>query len=202
MKNTLHCFQTHFKPPLLESRQPAYLNAIQLLFAIALIFLLFINSASADSKNSYTLSADDEISVIVFGEPDLSLVKTRIATNGTISVPLLGQVQIQGLTTAQTEEKIAQLFAAGYLIKPAVTVSIIEYRQFYVNGEVKKPGGYNYREGLTVEIAITLAGGFSERASKNKITLAHEEDKGNAKRVELATPIRPGDVITVEESFF
>ncbi len=202
MKNTLHCFQAHFKPPLLEPHQPAYLSMIQLLFAIALMSLLLINSASADSKNGYTLSADDEISVTVFGEPDLSLVKTRIATNGTISVPLLGQVQIQGLTTAQTEEKIARLLADGYLIKPAVTVSITEYRQFYVNGEVKKPGGYNYREGLTVEIAITLAGGFSERASKNKITLAHEEDKGNAKRVELATPIRPGDIITVEESFF
>ncbi len=201
MKNTLHCFQAPLKPPLAEPHQPAHFGMIHMLFAIILM-ILFINSASADSKNGYTLSADDEISVTVFGEPDLSLVKTRIATNGTISVPLLGQVQIQGLTTAQTEEKIARLLADGYLIKPAVTVSITEYRQFYVNGEVKKPGGYNYREGLTVEIAITLAGGFSERASKNKITLAHEEDKGNAKRVELATPIRPGDIITVEESFF
>lgn len=201
MKNTLHYFHTLPAPYPTSKRLYQQFKLANLLLFITILFF-FCSNVNADDKNGYTLSPDDEISITVFGEPDLSLTKTRIATNGTVSVPLLGQIQIQGLTTAQTEEKLEQLFAAGYLIKPAVTVSITEYRQFYVNGEVKKPGGYSYREGLTVEIAITLAGGFSERASKNKITLAHEENKGNATRVELTTPIRPGDVITVEESFF
>lgn len=201
MKNTLHSFHTLPKPYLYSQRRSTHFNLLGLLLSFTILFF-FCHHVNADELNGYTLSPDDEISITVFGEPDLSLTKTRIATNGTVSIPLLGQVNIQGLTTAQTEEKLAQLFANGYLIKPAVTVFIVEYRQFYVNGEVKKPGGYSYREGLTVEIAITLAGGFSERASKNKITLAHEENKGNARRVELTTPIRPGDVITVEESFF
>lgn len=201
MKNTLHSFQTHQKPQLTMPHRSTHAGLIALLLALTLLFMV-CNSVKANSTNGYILSPDDEISITIFGEPDLSLAKTRIATNGTISIPLLGQVNIQGLTTAQTEEKLALLFADGYLTKPVVTVSIIEYRQFYVNGEVKKPGGYNYREGLTVEIAIALAGGFSERASKNRITLAHEEDKGNPRRIELTTPIRPGDIITVEESFF
>ncbi len=201
MKNTLHSFHT-LPAPCPTSQPLAQQFKLANLLLIITILFLFCGNVNAGNENGYTLSPDDEVSITVFGEPDLSLTKTRIATNGTISVPLLGQVLVQGLTTAQTEEKLARLFADGYLIKPAITVSITEYRQFYVNGEVKKPGGYSYREGLTVEIAITLAGGFSERASKNKITLAHEENKGNARRVELTTPIRPGDVITVEESFF
>jgi len=179
---------------------PWWGSAAKLLFLLLVLFG-YCNS-QADDTNHYRFSADDRISITVFGEPDLSLAKIRIATDGTISVPLIGRVRIQGLTAAEIEMELARLFANDYLKKPLITVSIVEYRQFYINGEVKKPGGYSFRDGLTVERAIALAGGFSERASKSKITIAREKNTGKAMRAELTTPIKPGDIITVKESFF
>ncbi len=201
MVNALHFTRAIPQIPPQESSFLIHKTMSKILLSVVLLLGLFTNS-QADTQNNYRLSADDQISISVFGEPDLSLTKIRIATNGSISVQLIGQVKIQGLTVVEIEETLTQLFADGYLKKPAITVSIVEYRQFYINGEVKKPGGYSYREGLTVERAVALAGGFSERASKKKINIAHEKNKDKVTRVELTTPIQPGDVITVEESFF
>lgn len=72
-----------------------------------------------------------------------------------------------------------------------------------MNGQVDKPGGYPFTPGLTVRKAISIAGGFKERASKERINVIHEDDlKGNARRIALDAPVKPGDIITVEESFF
>ncbi|WP_158967136.1 polysaccharide biosynthesis/export family protein [Paraglaciecola sp. L3A3] len=164
---------------------------------------LYAQDSALSSENSqYRLGADDEISVNVFNEPDLSLPKTRVSANGSISMPLIGQVQVKGLTINEVELKITKLYLGDYLKKPDISVSIVEYRQFYVNGEVDKPGGYSYREGMTVQRAISLAGGFTERAARNKIQLMRENDPNNISRVDLNSPVKPGDVITVEESFF
>ena len=95
------------------------------------------------------------------------------------------------------------MLADGYLKHPRVTVSISTYRQFYVHGEVKKPGGYNYLDGLTVQKAVALAGGFTERASESKITLQREKDPDNPmEKAKLNERVYPGDIITVGESFF
>jgi polysaccharide export outer membrane protein len=169
---------------------------------LSLLLLLGWTSMMADELDTYRLAADDLVSITVFGEPDLSLDKVRIATNGRISMPLIGQIEVAGLTASQVEKKVAALLADGYLKKPGVTVSIAEYRLFYITGEVKKPGGYSYRDGLTVHKAVTLAGGFSERANANKISITHEESNKEVKGVKLTDPVRPGDVINVKESFF
>jgi polysaccharide export outer membrane protein len=177
---------------------------LKLFVAFMLMFLsVGVFSQTNDSLISqYKLGADDEISVSVFNEPDLSLSKTRVAANGSISMPLIGQVQVKGLTINEVELKITQLYLGDYLKKPDISVSIVEYRQFYVNGEVAKPGGYSYREGMTIQRAISLAGGFTERAARNKIQLMRENDPNNINSVDLNSPVKPGDVITVEESFF
>jgi polysaccharide biosynthesis/export protein VpsN len=171
-----------------------------LLLGCILFSLAF--SSQAQELSQYRLGADDEISVNVFNEPDLSLAKTRIAANGTISMPLIGQVMVKGLTIDEVEIKITKLYLGDYLKKPDVSVSIVEYRQFYVNGEVNKPGGYSYRDGMTIQRAVSLAGGFTERASRTKIRLMRENNTQNVTSVDLNTPVLPGDVITVEESFF
>jgi len=158
--------------------------------------------AAAAGLENYRLAPGDQITVTVFDEPDLSLEKVRIAPNGTISMPLIGQVKVAGLTAAQVEKRITDLLKDGYLKKPAVTVSVAEYRLFYVTGEVKKPGGYSYRDGLTVHKAVSLAGGFSERAARDKITITHEGSTKPVKGVKLTDPVQPGDVINVQESFF
>lgn len=158
--------------------------------------------ANAQDMQHYKLGADDVISVSVFDEPDLSLREARISSTGTIAMPLIGQISVKGLSIAQAEKLIYNAYLGDYLKNPDVTITIVEYRQFYVNGEVKKPGGYSYREGMTVQRAITLAGGFTERASRTKIKLIRESGTGAAMDATLSTAVQPGDVITVEESFF
>lgn len=157
-------------------------------------------SYSIDSQ-SYRIGSGDLISINVFGEEDLSLKQVRVGANGTVSFPLLGEVVVSNMSVSDLESDLIRRFKDGYLLKPVVTVSVIEYRLFYINGEVKKPGGYNFVNGLTVQKAVALAGGFTERASKSSIIIEREFVDGKNK-VGLNDSVNPGDVITVDESFF
>ena len=157
---------------------------------------------NAQTLDDYRLGSDDVISVSVFDEPDLSLKEARVSSTGSIAMPLIGQVAVRGMTVAEAEKQIHDLYLGDYLKKPDITITIVEYRQFYVNGEVNKPGGYSYREGMTVQRAITLAGGFTERASRSKIRLMRENSNEQTINAQLSTTVQPGDVITVDESFF
>jgi polysaccharide export outer membrane protein len=170
---------------------------------VLFLFALFISCfASAQSEGEYRLAPDDQISVKVFDEPDLSLQEVRISSNGSISMPLIGSINVQGLTIGEAEQKIHSLYLGDYLKKPNISIAIIEYRQFYVDGAVGKPGGYSFREGMTVQRAIALAGGFTERAAQSKITIVRENSAKPITSVSLNQQVKPGDVITVAESFF
>lgn len=139
-------------------------------YPLLLALLMSISSqAYSQDSDTYRLSTDDVISITVFNEPELGLKKATITDSGTISVPLIGQVSIKGKTVPEVEALLTKKFGDDYLKKPSVSVSIDEYRPFYINGEVKKPGSYPYRSNMTVQIAITIAGGFTERASKHSI---------------------------------
>jgi len=163
----------------------------------------FFTSVVVASAGEYRIAPGDLISITVFGEEDLSLKQVRVATNGVVSFPLLGEVEVENYTARELEIRLTNLLRDGYLKKPKVTVSVLESRPFYMQGEVKRPGSYKYQEGLTVEKAIALAGGFGARASKRKITLSRDGDAGTERfRVKLNTPIEPGDVITVGQSLF
>ena len=168
-------------------------------------FLLFcfsvVSSSYALDIQSYRIGSGDLLSVNVFGEEDLSLKEVRVSTNGTLSFPLLGEVVVKKMTVTELENDLIRRFKDGYLKSPVITVSIVEYRLFYINGEVKKPGGYNFINGLTVQKAVALAGGFTERASKTSIIVEREFDDEKIK-VGLNDDVNPGDVITVDESFF
>ena len=182
--------------------RPTSSNIMSFLTFIIFVMFLISKQAFAQDLQHYKLGADDVLSVSVFDEPDLSLREARVSSTGTIAMPLIGQVNVKGLSIAEAEQKIHQLYLGDYLKKPDITITIVEYRQFYVNGEVEKPGGYSFREGMTIQRAITLAGGFTERASRSKILLVRENSNGLPLAVDLSTPVQPGDVITVEESFF
>jgi len=178
------------------------MKLVKLFLTMCIALLSITGLAAADEIDDYRISADDQISITVFNETDLSVNKVRVSGTGTISMPLLGQVAIEGHTIAEVEQKIQTLLLKGYLKKPKVTVTITEYRPFYINGEIKKPGSYPYKKNLTVEKAVALAGGFTERASRTTISLVSENDKRFVKAVALSDKIKPGDVITVSESFF
>ena len=166
------------------------------------VFLSFSHTVNAEEDDTYKVSTDDEISITVFDEPGLSIEKIKIGTEGSISMPLIGKVNVKGLTLAEIEQQIINLLLDGYLKKPTVTVTITEYRPFYISGEVKQPGSYPYRKGLTIQKAVSLAGGFTDRASKSAISLVGELDKRFVKAVSLNDTVKPGDVITISESFF
>lgn len=158
---------------------------------------------SSASLSSYKLGVGDVISVQVIGEDDLKREKIRLSDAGTLSFPYLGEIRVRGMTVGELEDFITKGLKGRYLLNPQVTVTISEYRNFFVNGQVEKPGGYPYVPGLTVRKAISLAGGFKERASKEKINIIREDDvKGIPQRTTLEALIQPGDIITIEESFF
>lgn len=155
-----------------------------------------------NSLSSYRLGAGDVLRIDVFGEENLS-IEARLSDGGTISYPLLGEVRVENLTVGELERVITRRLKGPYLVDPKVSATIVEYRQFFINGEVKNPGGYPFQPGLTVRKAIALAGGFAERASRKKLYLINEGDpQQRSGRVEMDAPVQPGDIITVNQSFF
>jgi len=159
--------------------------------------------AQSPELSSYKLGSGDMITIRVVGEDELKRERLRLSDAGTISFPILGEVRVKGMTVGALEEQITRGLKGRYLVNPQVTVSIDEYRNFFVNGMVEKPGGYPFSPGLTVRKAISIAGGFRERASREKIHIIRDDDpKQTPKRVDLNTAILPGDILTIEESFF
>jgi len=172
------------------------------LLACLLLSLNGLQAADETARDNYRLGTGDNIRIHVFQEEDLSL-ETRISDTGSISYPLLGIIRVSGLTIAQLEDRISKGLKGDYLINPRVNVSIADYREFFVNGEVKKPGAYPYVPGLTIRKAISIAGGFEERADKENLMILHEDNpKGEPQKIGIDAKIRPGDILTVEQSFF
>lgn len=170
-------------------------------FCVWVVLLPGALKASALSS-SYRLGSGDLIAIQVFDEPELS-IETRISDSGSISYPFLGELSVGGMTAVGLEEVVTQRLKGPYLVDPEVTVSILEYRPFFVNGEVEKPGGFPFSPGLTVRKAISLAGGFKERANKSRINVVRESDPAKAPRsIELDDRVMPGDIITADRSFF
>lgn len=172
------------------------------------IFLLvFFSPFSFSEDNIYRLGAGDMIAISVYDEPDLSL-ELRIGLSGTITYPLLGDVAVEGLSPKELETKLIEKLKGPYLIDPSVSVSIVEYRPFYVTGEVEKPGSYSFQPGLTIDRAVSIAGGFTDRGSKNRVYVVRDRSDPNSavsiqkEKMQLSDIVKPGDVITVEQGFF
>ncbi len=169
--------------------------------SVAKSSLVFAENDVADSKK-YLLGTGDMLRIQVYNEIDLYL-ETRVSDSGTISYPFLGELKVKGISLASLEALITSRLKGDYLINPKVSIDMMEYRQFYVNGEVEDSGGFPYQPGLTVRKAITLAGGFKERASKDKIFVIHDGSMTSEPiKITLDEAVRPGDIITVEQSFF
>lgn len=168
---------------------------------VTLLLLLFSTSIMS-AEGDYLLGAGDQISIRVFDEPDLT-IEAQVGDSGTVAYPFLGEVKVSGQTALQLQTEITRKLKGPYLVNPVVTVSILEYRPFFVNGKVKKPGGFPFQAGMTVQKAISLAGGFEERADRGKIFVVPGGNPGaNPTPIKLNAQINPGDTIIVERSFF
>ena len=156
----------------------------------------------ADILSRYKVGPGDVISIRIFGEDDLNREKIRLTDVGTIPYPVLGEIKVLGLRPVEIEKIIDDGLRGRYLKNPKVSVTVDEYRPYYVNGEVGKAGSFPYLPGITVIKAITIAGGFKERASKSKIFVAKEGNPKVRTKVDFNTLLEPGDILTIEESFF
>ena len=167
---------------------------------LLLAFFLVLPIAAQAEQGGYVLGSGDRVRVVVFGEDDLS-GEFELDAEGTFSLPLVGAVAARGRTPRQLEKAIAELLRDGYLLKPQVNVEVLNYRPFYILGEVNEPGGYPYRAGMTILNAAALAGGFTYRADEDDI----EVTRGGRGRPKVMTPdtiVRPGDIIRVHERYF
>jgi len=129
------------------------------------------------------------------------LVQTRIGESGVISYPFLGSLNVKGLTVGELEQVIVKGLKGPYLVDPVVSVNILEYRPFFVNGEVNKPGAFPFQPGMTLRKAIAMAGGFTERANRSGGDVLRGSD-ASPQALTLDMQIKPGDIITIKQSFF
>jgi len=259
------------------------------LIALVYIILSFVPVFAQD----YIIGEGDVLKITVYDHDDLTTI-ARVSGDGVIIFPLIGQIQVKGLTLTQISEKIASLLSDGYIINPQVNIFIQEFRSkkafimgevtkpglyvlpgqttflallseaggltknagdkaiikrksssqgqaenifyidlkrliekgdtsvdinivdgdsiyitkagvFYVTGEVKKPDAYKYEEGTTVIKAITMSGGFTDKASRSKVKIIRKKGDNEEEvleKVKMDEPVLPDDVIVVPESFF
>ena len=177
------------------------MNKLFIKVMLPLMLLLSLISTITLAQESYILGSGDKVSIQVFGQDDLS-IETLLGNSGNINYPFLGEIVVAGLTVKQVENVIELGLKGDYLVSPNVSVQVIAYRPFYIHGEVKKPGGYPYHPGMTINQAVALAGGLTERADDDNISLFKEGDKSNKQEASLDYKVSAGDTITIDQRFF
>ena len=156
-----------------------------------------LEGAAADE---YVLSPNDKLKITVFGEEDLSGEFVVDAT-GNVSIPLIGEVRAAGTSLRAFQRNIEAQLRAGYLVDPRVSAEILNFRPFYVLGEVKNPGEYAYTSGLTLLNAIAQAGGFTPLANTSAIAIKRLGAEGEFRWVvQAGMPISPGDTLRIEKA--
>lgn len=159
-------------------------------------------AASVAQSVDYRLDVGDKVKVSVYNEPTLT-GEFWVNPDGTLSLPLIGNVPATGKSVAQIAADARVRFADGYLRDPKVSMEVIVFRPFYILGEVAAPGQYPYANGLTAMNAIATAKGFTPRANRDVIRI--RKQGGSVEANYRLTPeliVLPGDTILVGERFF
>ena len=195
----------------LSSRKPS-------LPALALLWLFALMTAACQSvpattsaatgpvlvrdTGEYRLGPADRIRVTVYNEASMS-GEFQVDGEGMVSLPLIGEVKASGLTLREFQTKTEARLSDGYLRDPSVSAEVLNFRPYYILGEVAKPGEYPFTNRLTVLNAIATAEGFTYRANK-KIVALKPADATEESRVELTptTRVMPGDTIRILERMF
>jgi polysaccharide export outer membrane protein len=150
----------------------------------------------------YILDTGDKLRVFVYGQPNLSRLYT-VDQVGNIAVPLIGSVRARGRTTVDLEHNIAAKLGREFVRDPQVTVDVAQNRPFFILGEVRLPGQYPFVSGMTIEQAIAIGGGYTERASHRSFRITR---KLGALVDQIEAPadytLCPGDTLFVYERFF
>jgi polysaccharide biosynthesis/export protein len=151
---------------------------------------------------AYKLDAGDRLRVVVYGQEGLTNTYA-IDAGGSITMPLIGAVPARGRTPAGLAAEISARLRNGYIRDPSVAVEVESYRPFFILGEVAAPGQYPYVPNMTFESAVAIAGGFSPRARRDRVTVTHTDSSGSMRVVvPLGTALSPGDTVLVGERWF
>jgi len=157
---------------------------------------------AADAEGPYTLDSGDRLRIVVFGQDGLTN-SYSVDASGHIDMPLIGSVAARGATTDELARRVAEKLRQGYVREPHVAVEIEAYRPFFILGEVTQPGQYPYVANMTVETAVAIAGGFTQRAFRKTVILNRFV---NGQRLRMTVPavfpLRPGDTVNVQERWF
>ncbi len=202
------------------------MNFIKRSFFVPVVFLTLtlavtcVNAEKIQEENNnlagYTIGPENVLQIDVYYGRDRNLSrKVRVSSKGFITFPLLGEVEVNGLTVAELENKLTYLLAKDYLVNPQVSVFIDEYSTVSVLGQVKSPGTYPIKGKLSVVELISMAGGFTKIAAPNWVKIIRTHSDGtkvtipvrvhdiiNKGKEEDDIQLQAGDIVTVAESIF
>lgn len=153
----------------------------------------------AAMQEAYRLGTGDKLRMTVFNEPRLS-GEFEVDGLGYVALPLIGEVQVSGLTLREFEARVQERLQEGYLVDPRVSTEVTNYRPFYITGDVNSPGRLAYSEGLTVQNAVALAGGYTVWADQRRV-LVDREGRDELLEVRDLRRFRvlPGDTIRIPQ---
>ena len=154
------------------------------------------------TASEYRLGAGDALRVIVFGEEQLS-GEFRLDAAGRVAMPLIGEVAAKNKTTRDVEKEITKRLEAGYVKDAKVSVEVMNFRPFFILGEVRNPGQYTYVNGMTALSAVAMAGGYTYRAKEDYLLITRGADpKKQLRKAPITTLVMPDDVLRVPERYF
>lgn len=159
-------------------------------------------AGGALGADEYRLGSGDKLKIVVFGNQDVS-GEFVVDGTGNIAMPLVGQFKAGSLTVTGLQDALQKTLNENYIVNPRVSVEVLNYRPFFILGEVNKPGSYPYIAGIDVTQAVALGGGYTRRARTSSVKITRDSGKGRATMV--AGPdaaVLPGDTIEVERRLF
>jgi len=179
-------------------------SKISILIILIVLFSTFLPGKSR--ADEFHVGTGDKLAIVVYEHEDLSM-DVRINGDGTIELPFLGRIHVSGLTTGEIARKLTKMYVdQEYLINPQIIVSINEFksRKASILGQVKRPGRYELDEDTTIMILVTMASGYTGKASKRNANLIRKTDNKviTKQKVDLDTIVKPGDIIIIPESIF
>ena len=172
---------------------------------------LFAAASAPVNLQSYVLREGDLLQIKVYEDQDLD-TEARVSARGTVTLPLLGEVEVRGLSTADAERKIADAYRARYYQDPHVNVFVKEQQggRITVLGAVQKPGTYEYYTPQRLLDVLAMAGGLSEQAgctvqvrrpgtdpTQPHLFVVDIDEMVKKGHAELNLPIEGGDAIYV-----
>lgn len=192
------------------------ITAITLFLASSLMPLAYGVADEEAILSEYRIGPENVLQIDVYYGRDRELErKVRVSSGGMITFPLLGDVEVAGLTIAELERKLSYLLEKDYLVNPQVSVFIEEYSTVSILGQVEEPGAYEIRGKISVVELISKAGGFTKIANTNAVRVLRTLPDGSKKtfvikvndiinkgREDEDMRLEPGDIVTVPESFF